>query len=483
MHIHFIRQIIHLVLCFTVVFAPTLAWPQEEHSLRLLIETEIPDNDSTRFTIDFGEMTFDELGRLPEKMADQADILPDREKPLTVFVFVPASLQSEERENFIRTVQQELSKTNPHLNIQVSAVDIDVEVAERDQQSANQRIRAAQEELAKHDPGVESTALQLQEANHKMAADLRAWEKSFEGSASRYKNWIKGGYTKEKDERVGGWIGKARGMASAAVWFGFNKASWATAFQIPASFFLDWFFSKYERRVDIFKATHRIPLENIPVIKHAVRFYNERPLLKSWVIGNLIGFGAGSYFRFWSWMENPERTSAPWSFDALATYSGAWSIGNLAAAYGAQGPRILRKKGYISSRTEYYIYVSYGIMFQIGGWFYGLGWNTPVLAMATGESVLKVGLYTYGRLRPFKEPRAVVLHPALAEREVNELLYRVGLEKSETTPISKPDFAQIVGRLKQEMTVTWKQKVSAKIKSALNTCENLLSKKDESKPL
>jgi hypothetical protein len=160
--------------------------------------------------------------------------------------------------------------------------------------------------------------------------------------------------------------------------------------------------------------------------------------------------------------------------DALATYSGAWSIGNLAGAYGAQGPRILRKKGYISSRTEYYIYVSYGMMFQLGGWFYGLGWNSAVLGMATTESLLKVGMYTYGRLKPFKEARAIVLHPALAEREVTELLYRVGIEKSEATPAAKPDFAEIVGRLKAEQSVTWKTKVGAMVNKAFGKCESLL---------
>jgi hypothetical protein len=425
--------------------------------------------------VDFGEMSFAELSDLPAKLSGQGDILPATDKPLNVFVFVPASLSAEEREDFVAKVQEQMSAANPRLKITATAVEIDTEQAARDQETANARIDGAAQEVLKQDGAdLNAVAQSLKEANAKTARDLKAWDGGFRGVTQKYKNWISSGYTKEKDERVGGWIGKARGMASAAVWFGFNKASWATAFQIPASFFLDWFFSKYERKVDIFKATHRLPFEKIPVIGRAVRFYNERPLLKSWVVGNLIGFVAGNYFRFWSWMENPERTSAPWSMDALATYSGAWSIGNLAGAYGAQGPRILRKKGYISSRTEYYIYVSYGMMFQLGGWFYGLGWNSAVLGMATTESLVKVGMYTYGRLKPVKEARAIALHPALAEREVNELLYRVGIEKSEATPAAKPDFAEIVGRLKAEQSVTWKTKVGAMVNKVFGKCENLL---------
>jgi len=471
---------LRLLLCLLLVFAPVASNAQNTGpaSLRLFLETEIPDIDSTRFTIDFGEMTFAELKHLPSKMSGREDILPAADKPLNVFIFVPASLTEQERDEFVQSVAEQMSAANPKLIITATAVEIDTEQAAKDAATSNERIDAAAHEVLVQDGAdLKELTVAMKGANQRARSELGQWNLGFRNSIQKYKSWINSGYTKEKDERVGGWIGKARGMASAVVWFGANKVSWATAFQIPASFFLDWFFSKYERRVDIFKATHRIPMESVPVIKHVVRFYNDRPLLKSWIVGNLIGFVVGNYFRFWSWMENPERTSAPWSADALATYGGAWTIGNLAGAYGAQGPRILRKKGYISSRSEYYIYVSYGMMFQLGGWFYGLGWNNAVLGMATGESILKIGMYTYSRLKPFKEARAIVLHPALAEREVNELLYRVGLEESETTPATNPDFAALVGRLTTEQTVTWKTKVAAKVNETYKKCESFLKAK------
>jgi hypothetical protein len=472
-----IHNLIHLALSLSLLFAPQFS--HAENSLRLILETEVTDIDSTRFTIDFGEMTFSELNDLPAKLKGHADVLPKANDPLNVFVFVPASLPEAERDAFVESVQRQMVEAHPQLKIIASAVEIDTEKAKAQSEAENERIDSVSREILDQD-GVDmtATAKALKTQNAQTAQELGRWSLGFKSNIAKYKNWIASGYTKEKDERVGGWIGKARGMASAAVWFGFNKASWATVFQIPASFFLDWFFSKYERKVDIFKGTHRLPGERIPLLGHVVRFYNERPLLKSWIVGNLIGFVAGNYFRFWSWMEDPQRTSAPWSADALATYGGAWSIGNLAGAYGAQGPRILRKKGYISSRTEYYIYVSYGMLFQLGGWFYGLGWNKAVLGMASAESIIKVGMYTYGRLRPFKEARAIAFHPALAEREVNELLYRVGLEKSEMTPVEKPDFAKIVSRLKSEQSVTWKQKTRALVQRALDKCESLLNSKN-----
>lgn len=476
------HRLIQLALSLSLVFAPLNSVAQSapaDDSLRLVLETEIQDIDSTRFTVDFGEITFAELADLPSKLNGQGDILPAAGKPLLVSIFVPATLPPAEREEFVRKVEEQMSAANPRLTIRAVAVEIDTEQAAKNEATANARIDSAAEEVLKQDGAdLKEMAANLKRENSQQAAALSTWGKGFSAAAAKYKNWIASGYTKEKDERVGGWIGAGRGVASAAVWFGFNKASWATAFQIPASFFLDWFFSKYERKVDIFKATHRIPFENIPIIKYAVRFYNERPLLKSWIVGNLIGFVAGNYFRFWSWMEDPVRTSAPWSADALGTYAGAWSMGNLAGAFGAQGPRILRKKGYISSRAEYYIYVSYGMMFQLGGWFYGLGWNRAVLGMAGGESALKIGMYAYSRLKPVKEARAVVLHPALGEREVNELLYRVGLEKSELTPASKSDFANIVGRLKAEQSVTWKTKVAGYVSKVFGKCENLLKSND-----
>lgn len=489
-----IRNVLRVVLCLSIVFTAPVSYAdhyedtgsatpvappvQNLASLRLLLETDIPDIDSTRFTVDFGQMSFAELGDLPTRLGEHADILPDPAKPLIVSVFVPATLSQTERDDFVRSVEDQMSRANPLMKINAVAVAIDTEKAELDKEDANARIDKTAAELVKQDGAdLSHYAGALKQNNEQQAKELRNWDRGFRGKIAEYKNWLRSGYTKDNDKSVGGWIGSARGLASAAVWLGFNRLSVSAAFQIPASFFLDWFFSKYEREVDIFKGTHRIPLEQVPVIKHVVRFYNERPLLKSWIIGNLIGFVAGNYFRFWSWFEDPERTSAPWSADALATYGSAWSIGSLAGAVGSQGPRILRKKGYMSSRAEYYLYVSYGMMFQLGGWFYGLGWNHAVLAAVSAESTFKVGLYAYARVKPFKEARAIALHPALAEREVNEMLYRVGIEDKETTATTEKDFATIVGRLKAAQTVTWKKKVGDMASKAYNKCAVLLSSK------
>ncbi len=426
-----IKQTFSFLLSALIALAPL---ESHAHALRLILETGLKDTDSTRLAVDFGEMTFDELGRLPEKLQQNSDILPGRSEPLIVHAFVPSDLDQAAKDEFAANVQEQLSRHHRKLTITVLTVDIDLEQAQRDHDEAN---------LSLVDPS-------LVHANDEQLSSLQVWRGRFKESINNYKRWLKSGYTKDKDERVGGWIGKARGMASASVWFGFNHASWSTAFQIPASFFLDWFFSKYERKVDIFKATHRLPGENVPGLKYVVRFYNDRPLLKSWIIGNLIGFTANSYFRFWSWVEDPVRTSAPWSPDALATYTGLLSIGNLSAAFGAQGPRILRKKGYISSRSEYYLYTSYGAIFQVGGWLYGLGWNWPALALASGESLFKIGLYTAARFSPNKDPRAIVLHSGLNEKEATELLYRVGLEKSELKSFKKEDFDRVIRRLKRQ---------------------------------
>ena len=88
-----------------------------------------------------------------------------------------------------------------------------------------------------------------------------------------------------------------------------------------------------------------------------------------------------------------------------------------------------------------------------------------MLALAAGELLFKVGLYTYARTRPLQDPRMLVIHGDLGEREITELLYRVGLSANETTPIDKADFHNVVERLKAAQTIDWKDSVLNKLKS------------------
>lgn len=468
-----LRSALCLVLFLGSTVMAQQTWGRTQNSMRLYVETDLPDSDSSRFTIDFGELSFGEVGLLPQRLGDHADLLKSPH-PLAVNVFVPATLDPELRQNFMNSVQAELVRHNPQVRIVVKLVELDVERAARDQSTANQRIDSAVAEMERQNVPAQVAANELKQSNTQVLEDLRVWEKEFPADAQKYTDYVRGGYTKDKDERVGGWIGYTRGMVSAAVWFGFNKVSWSTAFQIPASFFLDWFFSKYERKVDIFKGTHRLPGSSIPILGYAIRFYNDSPALKSWLVGYAIGLAANSYFRFWSHVEDPVRTSAPWSAEAFAAYNGAVGIGSLAGAYGAQAPRILRKKGYISSRMEYYIYVSYGIAFQASGFLYGLGWDRAFMAFNVVEGAAKVGAFAYGYTRPFKEARAIVMHPALSEKESTEILYRMGLEQSETHSPERTNFAEIVKGLKAEQNVKWKERVRRKFKNAYDSCSSLL---------
>ena len=142
---------------------------------------------------------------------------------------------------------------------------------------------------------------------------------------------------------------------------------------------------------------------------------------------DLIELDGRRLFSSFSWLEYLRSAPLPpWSANALETYLGALGIGNLAAAFGSQGPRVLRKKGYIGSRSEFYTYSSYGMLFQLGGWFYAMGWNRATLLLASFETASKIGLYGYSRMLPLKDPRMLVIHGDLGDREVDQLLYSVG---------------------------------------------------------
>lgn len=480
----FIKLALRITMALSLILTPFTAW-SNPNGARVIIETNVSDIDSTRLTLDFEELSFEELGDLPQKLKEHSNILPSTQEALRVHVFVPARLEENVRSDFLKNVEEQMRKSNPQLRIEIQAVELDVEASSAQAAEANARLESVAHSLHEESmvPPEQADLLQkdaraLQAANKHILSGLQNWGSRFKETALNYnhwRTWWKSGYTKSKDERIGGWIGGTRGLVSAMVWFGFNNIGIPAVAQVSASFYLDWFFSKYERKVDIFKSTHRIPLEKVPILGYAVRFYNERPVIKSWVVGNLIGFGAGSYFRFWSWMENPERTSPPWSMDAVGTFTSMVGIGQLASAFGSLGPRVMRKKGYISSRSEYYIYVSYGIMFQMGGFLYGLGLNVPAIAFSTGETLFKVGLYGLARTRPWKDPRAFVFHPDLANKEVEELLYRVGLEKSETTSVRREDLPAFVQRLKEEQSISWKTKVLDKI-AKIPGCAFLLKK-------
>ena len=448
----------------------------------MVLETAIRDNDSTRFAVDFGTVTSAELGDLPAKLGEHKDILPG-DQPLTVHVFVPSHLPAEERADFINDVQNQMRLQSPKANFVVQQFIIDVEQARQDMERANSRIDQVANEIFTQDQAdLRPMAKGLMQVNVKKWNELKVWQRGMKDHVAAFREWRHTKFTMDKDKGYGFLIGVARAGASVAVWFGAQQIGVPMLAQMSASVFLDIAFSVYEKEIDVFKGTHRLPGENIPYLGRAVIFYNERPLLKSWIVGNLIGFVASSYFRFWSWVDNPERTSAPWSGDALSTFGGAWLIGNIPAAFGAQGPRILRKKGYITSRTEYYIYSSYGAIFQLGGWFYGLGWNWPVIALTTAESTAKVGMYLYAYKKPLKEARAIALHPAWSERDVEELLYRVGYHPAELHSPDTPHFTALVERLKAEQNLTWKQKVAARLKELKDSCTEMLSKKSSDEP-
>lgn len=421
------------------------------------METNVRDNDTTRLAIDFGEMDFEELGRLPEAMEEHADILPSAQQEIIVQTFVPKGLSQEEKDEFVATVQEHLSKSHRKLTFKVVAVDFDPGPAEAifDVADYVPEATAPPQDLIASNQQQDFAPSPMSSIQRYRAAllnreywGLDAWKKSFRQHVADYKQWRRSGFTKEKDFKIGGIIGYGRGALSAAVWFGTNRISFPAFMQVGASAFLDWFFSKYEMDVDIFKSTHRLPGETSRFFGRFIHWYNDSPGVKSWIVGNAIGFAAANYFRFWSWIENPERTSAPWSPDALGTYGWNWLIGSWAAAYGAQAPRIIRKKGYISSRSQYYVYSSYGFVFQLGGFLYGLGLNWPAIILATSESLTKTGMYVVAKYLPVKDPRAIVIHPAIGKKEIEEIYYRVGLDERELRKFGERNFSRRIDNLK-----------------------------------
>lgn len=476
------NNLISIIIALSMAVAPLGASAQSERKdLRLILETKVPDIDSTRFVVDFNEMSFSELGELPKKLADNGDILPGSTEPLKVFVFVPDGLPAAEREQFVNGVKAQLKESYPSAQYDVQAVELEITQAEREKEIANQRITTAEEAFSEQGEDVSWITKALRAANDLLVREAVAWKHDFKGQLARYFWYRKTKSVNENDKAIGGVVGKYRGVASLAVWFNANGGlTVPTIAQSAMSFLLDWFFSKYEKDLDQWKGRHRIPLENVPVLKYAVRLYNELPAFKSWIINSfIIGLPTAAYFRYWSSVADPARTSSPFtSPEFITTYLTALGLGSIAAAYGSQAPRVFRKKGYANSRLEHFVYMSYGILFQLGGWFMGLGWDGVVLGMAFTEGAAKASLYAYARSRPWKEPRAIVLHPDLVKREVDEALYKVGIHPYELESPTKADFSERVKRLKKYMDLSWREKFALRAREIYKTCQDILSSKD-----
>lgn len=461
-----VRKLLSIFIAIALTPAPFAhAQNQSAASARVIVETDIRDDDSSRLTIDFKETSLSELDQIPEKLKNHADILPGVAAKVRVLVFVPKNLDPANRQQFLGEVERGLTANHPLADVLLVPLDIDVEQARRDKKYSNEQIETAQASL--NAPGTAELARDLQDENNEILADLEKWETEMRG------------YSKRRDKRIGSVIGLIRGAGSAAVWLSTNGMTNSTLMQIAGSLFLDYVYSRHADDINNFKNSHRIPPFSFlhARLQNAVKFYNSRPLLKSWIFDSLVGFLAGSYFRFWSHVRDPVRTSAPWSWDALSTYGIAWMLGNIAAAVGSQGPRLLRKKGYLGSRLEYFMSISYGVLFQMGGFFYALGWNKAVIIHSAAQGTLEAGVYLIGRTLPLKDPRTLVIHPEFSEEQVEELLYRVGLRPEEFFQIGKEDLEDRIAQLKHWNGLNWKQKFAHYYDNVKETCAGLLGKK------
>lgn len=459
------KTIISSIAALGLFFSP-LAFSQPQSSARVIVETDIRDDDSSRLALDFGVSSLDELSDLPEKLRAHQNILPANDANIRIHVFVPSRLDEATRQQFLAEVKAGLTAHNPGATVTLVPLDIDLEQARRNKQASNEQIQYVQNSL--NSPQTAELSRDLQQENDEILADLEKWEKDMRG------------YSKRRDKRIGRVIGFIRGGASAIVWWASNGMTHPTLMQIAGSAFLDWIYSEHGDDINNFKNSHRLPYARLPErLQNVVKFYNSRPLLKSWIFDNLVGFWASSYFRFWSHIRDPQRTSAPWSPDALSTFLGAFTIGNIAAAVGSQGPRLLRKKGYIGSRLEHYLAITYGVIFQVGGFFYGLGWNKAVIVHSILQGSLEVSVYAIGRALPLKDPRTLVIHPDFTKEELEELLYRIGLRTEELAKVSDAELPERIENLKYWQSLSWKEKMTVRYQKFRATCAEILNGKKE----
>lgn len=482
-----------------------------DNLLKVVMHTNRLQADGSVAAIDLGLLSPENLNS-PNFGFDGKEIeaiRPETEVSVSITVVVPSSLSRDEEAAFVENIKKAFESRHPNVEIQTKTVSVDIKGLENQAISANDSIaEALQESVQELNQGqvpyelsslartkaflAQSTkdflfslehmtvqtayfaalARKMVEKNNKQLAGFKEWSRDFSIRIKRLRHW-KNWTVREKDMFVAGVVvGGGKSTLSVSYWLTVTGVNTFGVLQAGMSLFLDVFFAAWGNKVESWKGSHQFPLLKKSKI---VQWYNNTPLLKAFIIGNMISFSAGFYFRLWSHLNDPRNVTSPWSVEALGTYFGAMSIGGLIGSAGGQGALTLRRKNWISARQEMLLYQIYGIKMQIEGFLFGSGLTSLFWMFFAGNMAIQSSIYGASRLLPTRTPRVLVLHPDVLKNPavVESELYTTGiLDHKRMT-----DFTEISQqkRVAEDKTLWQKLEVlQAKIRGGI--CKSILRK-------
>jgi len=496
------RYLLILILSAALV-CNAVAEPEDDLTAtksRLILETKIKNNDKSRMALDMGYTSLVNLNQVIEETPGGERTLPKKLERVHVTVYVPEHASREAREHFVSYVRRQIEEVHKGVRIKIKEQRVDVEAVEEEAREQNEAILSEVPEDSS--PG-RKLALWAVNQNRKTVAVLKEWGQKFGDRWRKVKNW-RHWTTQSRDMLVGTLVGTGRSYFSITYWLGYTGVNKFGVAQALASYILDTVFSRYANRIEAFKGQHEIPfLKKLA----AVRFYNESPVIKAFVINNLIGFSTNFYFRLMSWMNAPADVAPPISVDFLGSIAGGISIGGVAGAMGEQGAFTLRRKHIVSGRTEYYIYQVYGLMMQIEGLLLGSGQTYLFWTVMLSNSAIKFLIFLTSRIMPPANYRVLVMHPDIKmdpvvesikykegytaidrvweDKTKDDILFRLEYSPGERVLQrikNRPVIGKLVKKVDESRLLNLQRKIQDKFKQKFrNRCNWLLRRGDKNK--
>ncbi|MCB0421191.1 MAG: hypothetical protein KDD61_09345 [Bdellovibrionales bacterium] len=342
-------------------------------------------------------------------------------------IFIPQSLTTAERAAFKKTVIDSL-EIKKGTSAQIELIPLDVELLYKAAAEVSTEIDRLDVDTETKSQWKASIELTLEK--------FRNWKSHIIDSLKEMKHW-KRWPTEQRIMLVGSFVGIGKSIMSIGFWIPSTGANIYGYSQAAMSLFLDVFFARWGHRVEAWKGRHLLGrpnfVKNSVVLNKATRFYNQTPVLKAFVVDNLIAISAGAYFRALSYAADTTGTiHSPLSMDFAQNILGGMTIGGISGAAGGQGVRTLRRKGYIGPKTEYALFQLFGLGMQIGGFLNGAGMSTAFWVFLKAEAFFKFGLYFASRALPNRKPRTLVFHEGIPLSEVKNIQYQHGLYDSLT---------------------------------------------------
>jgi predicted DNA-binding protein (UPF0251 family) len=363
--------------------------------------------------LDMGRMSIRELGGMRIGFGTVDNVLADKERPISVSLFVPADLPVDQQQQFKVAIEKQMTESYGAKNLSVTLVTIDVREAERAEALASAEIRLSSEHLPMTGKDDKAIAQELIRQNQNLVNTLREWSANFKTRMET----ILADY-----ESRGMFVASMAGMASSApplyVWMtttGFNVYGIAQAIIAIA---YDQLNTTFAGKLVRFENEHQLPF-NRP--KSLVRFYNQSTLIKALTVNFAINAIAGSTFRMLSWLNAPERVAAPWSLEFLAELGGINAIGAMFTGGADAGMRQLRMKRRVSGFTELMVLSTFNFMNQLNNVMLGSGFTEYLPYGLAIEWTSKFSAFVLGKVLPTRNGEIGIFHPSLPAATVEQI--------------------------------------------------------------